>query len=117
MSGLIADLPELGQLNRKEIAALAGVAPFNKDSGAFRGRRVVWGGRGGVRRALYMSVVAGIRVNPVLKAFYKKLRAGGKQPKVAITACMRKLLVILNTMVKSGQEWNAGTLKPCSAQA
>jgi len=114
---LIADLPELGRLNRKEIAALAGVAPFNRDSGAFRGRRVIWGGRGGVRRALYMSVVAGIRVNPVLQAFYKKLRAGGKQPKVAITACMRKLLVILNTMVKNGQEWNAGTLKQCSIQA
>lgn len=104
---LIADLPELGTLGRKEIAALVGVAPFNCDSGKMHGQRRVWGGRGNVRKALYMGILSGIKFNPVLRAFYERLIAAGKKPKLAITACMRKLLVILNAMVKSKQVWKA----------
>ena len=103
---LMAYMPELGQLNRKEIAALAGVAPFNRDSGLMRGRRSVWGGRANVRAALYMGALVATRHNPVIRAFYKRLRENGKKPKVALTACMRKLLVILNTMVREGTHWN-----------
>jgi len=102
---LIADLPELGTLGKKEIAALVGVAPFNCDSGKMHGRRRVWGGRSNVRRVLYMSVISGLRCNSVIRAFYDKLVAAGKKAKVALTACMRKLLVILNAMVKNNQVW------------
>lgn len=103
---LLACLPELGRLNRKEIASLAGVAPFNRDSGRMHGVRTVWGGRANVRTALYMGTLAATRFNPVIRAFYARLRANGKRPKVALTACMRKLLVILNTMVREGTTWN-----------
>ena len=102
---LLAELPELGTLNRKQIAALVGVAPFNCDSGAFKGKRRIWGGRASVRAALYMAALAGIRSNPVLRAFYKRLRQTGKIFKVAITACMRKLLIILNSMIHSCTVW------------
>jgi transposase len=102
---LLADLPELGTLNRKQIAALVGVAPLNRDSGTRRGRRSVWGGRAHVRAALYMSALAATRYNPVIRAFYQRLCAAGKAKKVALTACMHKLLVILNSMVKHRTPW------------
>lgn len=102
---LLACVPELGKLNRHQIAALVGVAPFNRDSGIFRGRRSVWGGRAGVRSVLYMGVVSATRYNPVIKAYYRRLRDSGKPAKVALTACMRKLLVILNTMMKTKIKW------------
>lgn len=97
---LLAELPELGKLNRKQIAALAGLAPFNRDSGSFRGKRKVWGGRASVRAALYMATLSAIRFNDKLSAFYQRLRKTGKVFKVAITACMRKLLTILNATVR-----------------
>jgi transposase len=103
---LVADVPELGMVNRKEIAALIGVAPFNYDSGTLRGKRAVWGGRAHVRAVLYMSTLAAVRHNPVLKAFYERLRAVGKAPKVALTACMRKLLTMLNAMLKHRTPWH-----------
>ena len=103
---LLADLPELGTLNRKEIAALVGVAPFNRDSGTLRGKRIVWGGRANVRAVLYMSALVAVRHNPILKQFYQRLVKAGKVAKVALTACMRKLLVILNTMLKNRTSWN-----------
>ena len=102
---LLAYLPELGTLNRKQIAALVGVAPINRDSGTMRGRRAVWGGRARVRTVLYMGALVASRCNPVIREFYQRLLAAGKSKKVALTACMRKLLVILNGMVKSGQRW------------
>ena len=102
---LVAELPELGQLNRKQIAALVGVAPLACESGTLRGRRIVWGGRAQVRAVLYMSVVVGRRWNPVIRAFYERLRAAGKPAKVALTACMRKLLTILNAMVRQQTRW------------
>jgi transposase len=102
---LLASLPELGQLNRRQISALAGVAPFNRDSGRWQGRRSIYGGRPLVRSALYMAALVGARHNPALKAFYQRLRGAGKPAKVALTACMRKLLVILNTMLKEGRCW------------
>ena len=102
---LLAGMPELGQLNRRQISALAGVAPFNRDSGRWQGRRSIYGGRPVVRNALYMAALVGARYNPVLRAFYQRLRAAGKPAKVALTACMRKLLVILNTMLKTGKPW------------
>jgi transposase len=98
---LLAELPELGSLSRGEIASLVGLAPFNRDSGKFRGRRMIRGGRASVRKALYMAVLTAAKWNPRIKAFYRRLRAGNKPPKVALTACARKLLVILNTMVKT----------------
>ena len=104
-STLVADLPELGQLNRQKIAALVGVAPFNHDSGKRRGQRRIFGGRASVRSVLYMATLSAIRHNPVIKSFYERLIAKGKIKKVALTACMRKLLVILNAMVKTGQDW------------
>jgi transposase len=104
---LVAEVPELGLVNRKEIAALIGVAPFNYDSGTLRGTRVVWGGRAHVRAVLYMSTLSAVRHNPVLKAFYERLRAAGKAAKVALTASMRKLLTILNTMIKHRTRWQA----------
>jgi transposase len=103
---LVAEVPELGLVNRKEIAALIGVAPFNYDSGALRGKRAVWGGRAHVRAVLYMSTLAAVRHNPVLKAFYERLRAVGKAPKVALTACMRKRLTMLNAMLKHRTPWH-----------
>lgn len=106
-STLVADLPELGQLNRQKIAALVGVAPFNNDSGKRRGKRRIFGGRTSVRSVLYMAALSATKHNPVIKAFYERLLEKGKVKKVAITACMRKLLVILNSMVKSGQDWVA----------
>lgn len=102
---LVADLPELGQLNRQKITALVGLAPFNQDSGKQRGKRRIFGGRTSVRSVLYMATLSAIRHNPVIKAFYQRLLDKGKLKKVALTACMRKLLVILNTMVKTGQDW------------
>lgn len=102
---LTAWLPELGTINRKQIAALVGVAPLNHDSGAYRGRRRVWGGRAAVRAVLYMATLSAIRHNPTIAAFHQRLRAAGKPKKVAIVACMRKLLTILNAMVRDGQPW------------
>ncbi len=102
---LLASLPELGTLNRKQIAALVGVAPLNRDSGTLRGRRTVWGGRAHVRAALYMSALAATRWNPVIRAFYQRLCAAGKAKKVALTACMRTLLTMLNAMVKHRTPW------------
>lgn len=104
---LLAELPELGTLSRQKIAALVGLAPFNRDSGRFRGRRHIFGGRADVRSVLYMAALSGIRYNPVLKAFYERLTAKGKLFKVAITACMRKLLTILNAIVRDGVPWQA----------
>ena len=92
--------PSVGPLNRQEIVALIGVAPFNRDSGTLRGKRAVWGGRVHVYAVLYMNTLAAVRHNPVLRAFYERLRAVGKAPKVALMACMRKLLTILNAMLK-----------------
>jgi len=102
---LQAQLPELGQLGRREIAALVGVAPFNRDSGQSHGKRHIWGGRAHVRCVLYMACVAGLRCNPVLQRLYARLQAAGKPTKVALTACMRKLLTILNAMVSSKKKW------------
>ncbi len=104
---LLSNLPEIGTLNRKQIAALVGVAPLSRDSGLFRGKRKIWGGRGSIRSVLYMSVTCAIRFNPQLKEFYQRLRDAGKLHKVAITACMRKLLVVLNSMVKNRTHWVA----------
>jgi transposase len=105
-STLLAELPELGTLNRKQIAALVGVAPFNRDSGKLRGKRAVWGGRSKVRTALYMSTLVATRYNTVIRDFYERLTVAGKAKKVAITACMRKLLTILNAMVKYRSSWS-----------
>ena len=96
---------EVGTIGHKQIAALVGVAPFNRDSGTLRGKRTVWGGRAGVRSALYMAVLSATRFNPPIRAFYQRLLAAGKPKKVALTACMRKLLIILNAMLKHGTEW------------
>lgn len=104
---LLAELPELGTLSRQKITALVGLAPFNRDSGRFRGRRHIFGGRSDVRSVLYMAALSGIRYNPALKTFYDRLIANGKLPKVAITACMRKLLTILNAIVRDGSLWRA----------
>lgn len=106
---LIGELPELGHLSRREIAALAGVAPLNRDSGTLRGKRMVWGGRRSVRAALYMAALTASQRNPVIREFYQRLRARGKPPKVALTACMRKLLVIVNAMVRDGLPWDPTT--------
>jgi transposase len=104
---LAAARPELGRLSRRELAALVGVAPLNRDSGTLRGKRLVWGGRAPVRAALYMAAFVGVRWNPVLRQFYTRLRAIGKPFKVAVTACMRKLLTILNAMMHHQQSWDA----------
>lgn len=114
---LLAYLPELGTLNRKSIAALAGVAPFNRDSGTLRGKRAVWGGRSHVRATLYMGALVASRRNPDIATFYQRLVAAGKPKKVALTACMRKLLTILNAMLKHHTSWQCLTpqlLEPCS---
>jgi transposase len=102
---LIADLPELGRLTRRKIAALVGVAPFNRDSGTLRGRRMVTGGRAPVRRVLYMATVTATRRNPAIAAFYQRLRAAGRPAKVALTAAMRKLLTILNAILRDHRSW------------
>lgn len=102
---LLANLPELGTLSSKQIAALVGVAPLNRDSGRWRGKRIVWGGRANVRAALYMPTVVAVRWNPVLRDFYQRLVATGKPKKVALVACMRKFLVILNAMLKHKTPW------------
>jgi transposase len=102
---ILAELPELGQLNSKQIAALAGVAPFNRDSGTLRGKRSIWGGRSHLRKMVYMGTLVATRFNPVIRSFYQRLIDGGKAKKVALVACMRKLLVILNAMLKHGTLW------------
>lgn len=102
---VLADLPELGTLAHKPLAALVGVAPLNRDSGAARGKRAIWGGRARVRAALYMSTLSAVRYNPVLRAFWTRLREQGKPPKVALVACMHKLLTILNAMLKHRTPW------------
>lgn len=107
---LIAELPELGHCNRKEIAALVGVAPYNHDSGHKRGHRGIRGGRATVRSALYMATLSGLRWNPVIRAFYERLLAAGKLKKVALVACMHKLLLILNAMLKAGTVWRPAGL-------
>ena len=104
-STLLAELPELGTRNRQQIAALVGVAPVNKDSGKKRGKRRVFGGRAAVRRSLYMATLVATKFNPIIRAFYERLLARGKEKKVALTACMRKLLVILNAMIRTNQPW------------
>ena len=103
---LIADLPELGRLTRRQLAALVGVAPLNRDSGQHRGPRMIWGGRATIRGPLYMATVVATRCNPVLRSFYRRLRTAGKAHRVAIVAAMRKLLTILNAMVKAQRSWN-----------
>jgi transposase len=103
---LLSDLPELGQLNRREIASLVGIAPMNKESGTFKGKRRIRGGRAHVRTVLFLAAMSAIRSNPVLKAKYQQLKSAGKPPKVALVACMRKLLTILNVMMKNGECWN-----------
>lgn len=108
---LIAELPELGELNRKQIAALVGIAPLNRDSGTLRGRRSIWGGRAAVRAVLYMAALVASKHNGVIQAFYKRLRNAGKAPKVALVACMRKLLTILNSMLKHKTRWSENILQ------
>jgi len=102
---LLLELPELGTLTRQQIAALVGVAPLNCDSGTLRGRRMIWGGRAHVRTVLYMGTLVATRYNPRIKAFYERLLAAGKVKKVALTACMRKFLTILNAMLKHRTSW------------
>ena len=102
---LVAEMPELGKVNRQQAAALVGVAPFNRDSGQFRGRRMVWGGRQSVRNVLYMAALSAMKHNEVIRNFAARLYAKGKPPKVVITACIRKLVVILNAILKTNQSW------------
>ena len=109
---LLADLPELGRLSRREIAKLVGVAPLSRDSGTFRGRRFVQGGRASVRAMLYMGALVATKRNVVIRVFYQRLVAAGKPKKLALVACMRKLLTILNTMVRTGQRWSADHSSP-----
>lgn len=109
---LLALLPELGTLKEKQIAMLVGVAPLNRDSGTFRGRRTVWGGRARVRTALYMAALVASRRNPTLQAFYTRLRAAGKPGKVALIACIHKLLIILNAMMRDNRHWDASHAIP-----
>lgn len=103
---LLAELPELGKLDRRRIAALVGVAPLNRDSGQMRGQRAIWGGRADVRRTLYMATLVGVRHNSVLKTYYQRLLATGKRKKVALVAAMRKLLTMLNAIAKHGSQWD-----------
>ena len=109
---LVALMPELGRLNRRQISALADVAPFNCDSGKKKGQRHIWGGRAAVRTVLYMCVVSGLRCNPMLKSFYNRLTAKGKPSKVALVACIRKLLVVLNAIAKARTPWDPARLLP-----
>jgi transposase len=110
---LLGALPELGTIGSKPLSALIGVAPLNRDSGQFRGKRAVWGGRDNVRSALYMATMVAIRFNPVISSFYKKLKGAGKPHKVAMTACMRKTIVILNSMVKNRTYWHPLVAEKC----
>ncbi|MEQ9449030.1 MAG: transposase, partial [Rhodospirillaceae bacterium] len=103
---LLADLPELGSLTNKEIAALAGLAPFNRDSGKFRGKRRIRGGRSSVRTVLFMSMMSAIQCNPKFKFMFQRMVAAGKHKKVVLTACMRKMLTVLNAMVRDRKEWS-----------
>jgi len=107
---LLIELPELGQLNRRKIAALVGVAPLNRDSGTLRGKRTVWGGRAKLRAVLYMAALVGVKRNPVISAFYERLLKAGKAKKVALVACMRKLLTILNAMIRSKTAWQSNSI-------
>ena len=109
---ILSCAPETGSLNRKEIAALVGVAPLNRDSGTLRGRRTIWGGRTEVRNVLYMATLAAIRFNPIIARFHARLVAAGKLPKVAIVACMHKLLTILNAMLRSNSRWQTTEVLP-----
>jgi len=104
---LVAALPELGQVSDKRISALVGVAPLNRDSGKYRGSRTIWGGRANVRAALYIGALVALQHNPVLKAFYARLLSRGKAKKAALTACMHKLLRILNPMIRDGKPWQS----------
>jgi transposase len=114
---LLGELPELGGLDRRAIAALVGVAPFNCDSGTHRGQRHIWGGRAAVRAAMYMAALSAARHNPVLRAFYQRLRDAGKPAKVALVATMRKLLTILNAMIKHQTHWTAQVASTPASQA
>ncbi len=114
-STLLADLPELGLLSRREIAKLAGLAPLTRDSGMLRGKRTVWGGRAKIRSTLYMSTLVAVRFNPVLRALYQRLLAAGKPKKFALTAAMQKLLTMLNAMLRDRATWRPvcqGALDP-----
>ena len=108
---LLADLPQLGALTRQQISNLVGVAPLNRDSGTFRGRRAIWGGRSGVRATLYMAALVATRYNPVIRAFYQRLYGAGKPKKVALTACVHKLLIILNSLLKYNRAWDSAWLR------
>ena len=112
---ILCSLPELGALNRREITALVGICPYNRDSGTMRGKRAIFGGRAAVRAVLYMATLSAIRSNPAIGDFYGRLRQAGKLPKVAIVACMRKLLTILNAMLKNMQRWEPQSIKPSLA--
>lgn len=114
---LLADLPELGHLSRREIAKLVGIAPLSRDSGTWRGRRFVQGGRAAVRGVLYMGTLVAARHNPVIGAFYRRLVAAGKPKKLALVACMRKLLTILNVMVRTNTRWRADITAPVFVSA
>ena len=109
-AGIIADLPELGNVSARQISALAGLAPYNRDSGTLRGKRTIWGGRASVRTMLYMAALVATRHNPQIKNFYNRLCNAGKQKKVALTACMHKLLIIMNAMIKNGELWRTATV-------
>jgi transposase len=109
-TGVLADLPELGTLDSRQITALAGLAPYNRDSGTLRGKRTIWGGRAPVRNALYMAALVATRHNPLIKAFYERLCSKGKLKKVAIVACMRKLLIMMNAMIKHNELWHTATV-------
>jgi len=102
---LLSEMPELGSLGRKSVAALAGVAPINRDSGKMRGRRTTWGGRENVRKSLFMATLSAVRFNPLLKEFYTRLLSAGKPKKVAMVACMRKLIILLNSLIAQGRKW------------
>jgi transposase len=114
---LLSDLPELGRLSRREIAKLVGVAPLSRDSGTLRGHRFIQGGRASVRTALYMGALVATRYNPVIRSFYQRLLEAGKPKKLALVACMRKLLTILNTMVRNGERWVADYASPTPAES
>lgn len=110
---LLAGLPELGTISSKPLSALIGVAPLNRDSGQFRGKRAVWGGRDNVRSVLYMATMSAIRFNPIISSFYNRLKGAGKPHKVAMTACMRKIIVTLNSMIKNKTYWNPLVAEKC----